>query len=573
MTSWTGETALQAVSQVITKLGSGEYPTEDVPCFCGITPAKDTLITRFDRYMIPHQMVMCEHCLLIRANPRMTQAAYTDFYNNEYRTIYDGFEYNEKADDNDFLFGIQVRRGVHLKEFLSQFDIPVQSVVEIGSFLGGSLLPFKETGATVYGVDCNTSAQAYAKDKGVETVSTVDELIARGVKVDLVVAMDLIEHLTDLNEIGKWAKLLNPRGKVFIYTPGLLAIPVKRAFQNAHTYQFICATLDRVMRKFGFVPDCQDDRIVSLWRYVTPEMEPLPHPTNWRRYIMEHLNNAEKRTIPPVWTQSKFTENHMLENLRENLSHRLPSIVEIMGKFKGPCMVVGGGPSVDGQLDKIKELQAQGMKLLVIERMYPWATQQGLTVDYVVSLDASEGVETGFTHMQKDAIHLLVATTNPKIFPIVEGYRNYVWAGQAAMLPEAREEWEKNGYKKLIIVNTGGSVTLGSIFLALMLGHRNIHLFGFDCMVPSTDKQYATGIAGESVDRTYLEVETNGQTVLTCTAFLAFAQQFFSMMETARQWGMPDSVDIYGESLVNKMWDRSGVVKEVVTEASLVPSG
>jgi len=62
-------------------------------------------------------------------------------------------------------------------------------------------------------------------------------------------------------------------------------------------------------------------------------------------------------------------------------------------------------------------------------------------------------------------------------------------------------------------------------------------------------------IAGESVERTYFTVEIGeeGDEAQTCTSFLAFAQQFFKMMELARRWGMIDTIDVYGESLVSKM--------------------
>ena len=52
-----------------------------------------------------------------------------------------------------------------------------------------------------------------------------------------------------------------------------------------------------------------------------------------------------------------------------------------------------------------------------------------------------------------------------------------------------------------------------------------------------------------------VQLEGSDEEILTCTAFLAFAQQFFVMIETARQWEMIESIDIYGESLINKMWD------------------
>ena len=82
---WDKSSPVRYVHQIITKLMDGTYPTEETKCFCGIDPPNDSVLIENDRYAIPHRMVLCENCLLIRANPRMTKEAYAEFYNNEYQ--------------------------------------------------------------------------------------------------------------------------------------------------------------------------------------------------------------------------------------------------------------------------------------------------------------------------------------------------------------------------------------------------------------------------------------------------------------------------------------------------------
>ena len=494
----------------------------------------------------------------MRANPRMTKEAYAEFYNNEYRKIYDGFPYQEKSEDKDFLFQLAVDKGVELKKFLAKWDvINPKIVVDIGSDKGGTLMPFKDDGAEVYGIEICEDGRAYAEQKGIRCFKTIEEAVEAGIKADLVIMQDIIEHLMDLREMEKVKEILAPKGYLYIYTPGLLAIDPNQAFQNAHTYQFIGATLDYVMEKLGYAEYFLDDHILSLWRHIGPPQFAEERPLIWRKAIFEHLLQQDYRSLPPVRTTCKFSEKDMLCNLDANLKHRIPTIGELTNKYSGPCIIVGGGPSVDGQIDKIKELVDKGHSLIVIERMYPWCYEHGLKPTFVVQLDASEGVEEGFTHIDPDAIHLIGATTNPVVFEVLKGYKQYIFSGVGGAHPDAQPSWEKHGYKKVIIVNTGGSVSLTAMSIAQVLGFRNFHLFGFDLMVPSHDKTYAADIAGESVDRNYVEVEVGEERekVLTCSSFLAFAQQFFGMTETARRWGMIDSVDIYGESLLTKMFD------------------
>jgi len=557
---WDKTAPLRAVAQVIRKLKDGTYPTVPTTCFCDSEP-NDTTLAEWDRYMIPHRMVMCEHCLLIRANPRMTEEAYKEFYNNEYRLIYDGFAWAEKSQNDDYLFAVQLNQGRNLKEFFTKLDnIVPKSIVDIGCDKGGFLRPFKDDGAIVYGVEWCERSRKYCEATGVPTFRSIDEFIEQGIKVDMVLMTDMIEHLTDLNEVFKLKKVLNPGGYIFIYTPGLLACNPELIFQNAHTYQFIGATLEAVMSRMGFMQTYLDDRVNSLWKdtvmdeghYMTTG---LWWPKKWRVFIIEHLLQTEKRSLPPVRTHCKFGETEMLDNLKTNLALHWPNFADIQKTRSGGVVIVGAGPTVDGQVSKIKELVDNGNALIVIERMYPWCSTVGLKPDYVVALDASENVGDGFTHIQPDTVHLICGTIHPKILSLLDKYKKYIWSGSSGHNPDASALWRENGYNTLVVVSTGGTVVLGSMYLALILGFRNIHLFGFDLMVSPSGSEYARGVAGESVPRNYVEVVVGGKDVTTCTPYLAFAQQFFDMCETARQWGMLESIDVYGESLINKMWD------------------
>ena len=552
---WDKLSPVRHVAQVMQKLEAGVYPTEETKCFCGIEPSRDSILAERDRYTMPHRMVLCENCLLVRANPRMTREAYREFYNNEYRKIYDGFSDGPQSEDPDFLFEKAHKKGRDLKEFLLQFEIDPKIVVDIGSDKGGMMMSFKDGGATVYGVEICAEGRTYTEAKGLTIFSSIEELIERGIKADLVVMQDVIEHLVDLTEVEKIQHILAPNGKLFIFTPGLLATNPAMLFQNAHTYQFIAATLEAIMERMGYAEEFLDDHIISIWKYIGPPQFEPEWPIAWRAAIFEHLLQSDKRSLPPVRARCKFSEKSMLKNIDGNLTLQIPMMGDLIGKYSGPCVIVAGGPSVDGQIEKIKELVADGAALIVIERMYPWCYKHGLKPTFVTQLDASEGVTDGFTHINPDTIHLIAATTHPSVFEILKGYKQYIWCGVGGTHPDAQDFLHKNGYTRNVIVNTGGSVALASLSLGEVLGYRDFHLFGFDCMVPSHDKTYAAHVAGESVDRSYVEVEVGGETVLTCSSFLAFAQQFFTMTATAWRWGLIDRVQIYGESLITKMFD------------------
>src|SRR5512139_3250181 len=70
-----------------------EYQFEQVKCFCGRDDGE--IVTTKDRYGMPHKMVLCK-CGLIYANPRMTSESLQRFYEEDYREIYDKWEFGKK---------------------------------------------------------------------------------------------------------------------------------------------------------------------------------------------------------------------------------------------------------------------------------------------------------------------------------------------------------------------------------------------------------------------------------------------------------------------------------------------
>lgn len=256
--------------------------------------------------------------------------------------------------------------------------------------------------------------------------------------------------------------------------------------------------------------------------------------------------------IPRIRTTNKFSVEERTVNINANLSHGIRDISEICFSYKDKeAVIVGGAPSVDNYIEKIKELKTKGGVLMVIERMYPWCHTHGLTPDYVVVLDACDDVMEGFTHINKDTIHLIATQCNPKITGLLNGYKKYVFTTIQEGI-DISETIKKNGYKKTAIINGGGSVTICATALAYALGLRKLHIFGFDCHV--THGEYAKGIAGVgNIKNNYeVDIENHGEKriFLTNNAFLSFMQQFHQLHYFAQKQELVDSVRIYGDSMV-----------------------
>jgi len=539
------------VNQVKNKLDSSEYPTEETTCFCG---GKDnfTVLTEKDRYSIPHRMVACRECGLIRVNPRMTEAAYNRFYNEEYRQIYDTWEYG-KEDYLDDSFKKSVINGQNLHEFLTgYFDIHPQVVFDIGCNMGGWLKAFQDEGAEVYGVDHGKSNIRYGKEHGLNVIEGgIDELLKVGKKADFIILSHVVEHFLDLeNNLLNIRELLADGGLLYVSTPGFFYTDASIIYQNAHTYQFTGDTLDYVMNCCGYDGLYVDDIIFGF--YVKHDRKRGKSSVNKNAYmgLMEYLD-SDRRRIPNIRTLNKFSFKHRKDNIDKILSYRKPDVGEIVLKNqRGKAIIIGGAPSVDKYVDTIKQKQSEGAVIFAIERMYDWTFKHDITPDYVIVLDSCDDVPDSFKRLNPDTVHLVAAQANPVVMEILKDHKIYVFNTIQKGI-NMQGYWQKYGYDKVAIVNGGGSVTLCAFALAMTLGYSHIDIFGFDCHV--TDGVYANGIAGVGEQKNVFGIEVNNRVFRTTSAYLSFAQQFFAMYYLAHKQGLIDRIRIWGNSLVKSM--------------------
>ena len=552
------------IGQVIGKLADGTYQTEPVRCFCG-ADFDDLVLAERDRYFIPHRTVLCRQCSLIRTTPRMTAAAYREFYNIEYRPIYDGWQFGTQGDNDEFRFMVQSEKGLSFKQFLEFFELRPKTVVDVGANMGGTLAAFQESGCTVYGIEWYEQGFTFGEHCGIPMLHSVEEALARGIKADLVILQDVFEHYLDLREIAKIKQLLAPDGVLFVGTPGIFNAKRHLLWQNAHTYTFVGETLRYVLCSLGFEEMFLDENIDSLWVAHDEPIE-IAKPAEWGRYIIEHLEQREPRSVPPLRGVNKFPVGDRWRHMECNLARGLPDIREIQS-CQGEAIIVGAGPSANTELDRLRALQANGASVIAIDRMYPFCARAGLIPQFVLALDSSDDVLEGFTDIQPETCHLLASTVHPSVFDALEGRTIYIFN---SLNPHMKTQnlWHRFGYRQVRVINTGASVTLGAFVIAMTLGFRRFHFIGFDLKVG--EREYADGVAGQGVTRQYFTAEVGDKQVLTCISFLSFAQQFFRLVSDGRRAGLIESIDVHGDSLINDMWDKG--VNAWPTSSPAIPS-
>ena len=534
------------IRQVQWKLAAGVYQTEPAACFCGSTDAYG--VTEKDRYGLPHAMQMCKQCGVLYANPRLTDASYAQFYAEEYRDIY-----RTESDSAEEEFTTGEAHALALKTYLHETrGVQPAVVFDIGCNAGGWLKPFYDAGCTVHGVDYGPERVAFGRGKGLPLeVGSIETLEILGLKADLVIMNHVLEHATNLEEtIRRVRALLTETGLLYVALPGLFMSDLQVLFQQAHPWQFTAETLTYVMECCGLDEVQADHAITSLWRKTDTYRPKTKYPTEQViRDIGLYLFRQGTRYIPKVRSGCKFPLVNRQEAVRSAMARKLPMCRTVMDRHAGQsAIVIGGGPSVDGYVEQIRALQQAGSPLISIERMYPWCQQHGLVPDYVVTMDASDDVLEAFTAVTPGVTYLTSSQCQPAVFDRLAGEQVYLVHTSEHDLPTD----DLFGiHDHCDIVNGAGSVSLCSLSLAMLMGMRTIHLFGFDCHV--TAGGYAHGIAGVGAQEQVFGVKVEGRLFQTTTAYLCFAQQFFEVQHIGKRDGLLDTIRVYGDSLVTAM--------------------
>ncbi len=154
----------------------------------------------------------------------------------------------------------------HCKTFArsasEQFGINSSSqVVEIASNDGYLLQFFVEMGIPVLGIEPAANVARYAKEKGIRSVvrffgfQTAKDLVAEGIRADLLIGNNVLAHVPDLNDFVSGLKtLLHSGGVISMEFPHLLRLIEENQFDtiyHEHFSYFSCLSVSTVFERHG----------------------------------------------------------------------------------------------------------------------------------------------------------------------------------------------------------------------------------------------------------------------------------------------------------------------------------
>ena len=247
-----------ALSRFRTAIASGDLLLEKVACpVC--ESSESQVVAVVDRQGLDVDTVACLQCPTLYSRNRLTEESLSVFYQDFYRNLYGGLD----SPDNDW-FDQQTKNGRRIFTLLDNNKLLPNSdtslrVLEIGAGAGGALVPFKEAGHSVLGIDFDEKFLDFGRSKGLSLqrggIQDLD-----GLKTfDVVLLKDVLEHLPDpLQVLRIIRESLSEKGIAYIQVPGLQALgplgyryDFLRYLQVAHMCHYTIESLAYLCERAG----------------------------------------------------------------------------------------------------------------------------------------------------------------------------------------------------------------------------------------------------------------------------------------------------------------------------------
>ena len=263
----------------------------------------------FDRREFKGQVVVnreCISCGLIYQSPRMTKDETDEFYESEYRLLYQGGEDPTTKD-----LAVQRARAASLLNFMTPHVKRVSRHLDIGCSTGVLLQEIGKTfSCQSVGVEPGKAYRDYAGQQGLTVYESLEVLKEKdGARFDLISMAHVLEHLPEpVNELAALREeLLTPDGCLLIEVPNLYA---HDCFEVAHLVSFSAHTLTQTLQKAGY-------DVIALKPHGHPRSDLVPF------YLTVLAHPSTGTFSPTIIPERSVSMKRKLGILRRRLLARL----------------------------------------------------------------------------------------------------------------------------------------------------------------------------------------------------------------------------------------------------------
>jgi len=330
------ESQQRQMTEFIARMADGRYQLTSEPCPCG-TSSKQYVLAKVDRYALPLNSVLCEHCGTVRLDPYLDEKSLDNFYRELYQELY-GRTLNLPQ-----YFAGQSAYGRKISTWAKSIGIaPGARILEVGCGAGGGISALQAQGYQAAGCDYDPAMLDYGTNQGVRDLicgSTTEADAQFGAaSFDVAYLHHVFEHVGEPTKMLSQLKtLVKPGGSILIIVPELEFIDkypcpngdALKFFHIAHKYNFSREGLAALAWRMGFraehitPPDQATgwSTMPELWMRLTQataaDSKPTISPKTGQR-ILQQLKLNEKQFLrthyPSRW---QYQWNRFRRHLNE----------------------------------------------------------------------------------------------------------------------------------------------------------------------------------------------------------------------------------------------------------------
>lgn len=243
------------------------------------------------------------------------------------------------------------------------------------------------------------------------------------------------------------------------------------------------------------------------------------------------------------------------------------------------CIILGGGPSLNQNVEHIRALREDGAKLICLNGSHDWALDNGLLPSAQIVVDARP-FNARFTRRpalpQPDigyngCRYMFASQCDPAVFDGIPPEQVLLWHTTAEMVRDVLDE-QYGDTETWWGIPGGSTVLLRAIPLLRMLGFKRFHLFGCDSCLGEDEAHHAYA-QPENDDPFVMPVTCVGR-IFHCHPWMASQAEEFQ--DLVKVFGNEFELAIYGDGLLKFMLDAAAAADEQAAstpEVGTAPSG
>lgn len=295
----------------------------------------------------PINICQCRRCGHVMMNPRFEKQFYVDYYRDFYK---DNVEYLGGGSPPQELIDRQSKRGDLCCQYLAKsHQIASGHMLDLGCAYGATMIPFRDAGWQVDGIDPEEASVNFAQ----QTLNLPvvygfgEDLPYENERFDLVISLGALEHVHDFNAaMSELSRVLKPGGHVFVRMRHNRPWGVIWEYYNRNHYRFFSGRTHKLaLIRYGFdIVEYTDTQIEGRTgdRYLIGKKVTSPSLARVERAIYDGMRDS------PAELKSYLRNHHaavinravLLLDLEKQCSGNLDAMVgEITsGRFSYPLL-------------------------------------------------------------------------------------------------------------------------------------------------------------------------------------------------------------------------------------------